>query len=760
VPPKARPKPEGVIRRGAAEFDAADCRWILYSMENPNATTVLHELAHPLRLQLRGDDLFIIEDYLKVTDSVWKVKHEEAFADLFVEYIYKGEAPTPELEGIFAKLRHWLAKIFDALDTKTEVKMSREVQSVFNNLMAGDFGGPRFTRARKQWKLDKAGIETYIPKQHMANVPDELKDVADVVEGVAGHYPYYVDANGARHRFAHASWRGEISEKDARKYLEDTKRVLRQSNEEGVMAANAAETIHLDQPVTKMPDGADATFDASLEIAEVLARVEADATQTFKNMGRGAGAGDDLIPPGPYVDEFPEDWRKFFSDLESRHSDTHAVATKYAQRAADWSFLDYNDQRTVDILVKMIFPWGYWHTRSIPRWAQGLVRRPNLLAMYARTKRQIKDFNDNDPSVPDWAKDQIIIHPPGFDGSLYWDAEATLVPIHTVFESFDDPDREKTVYGTTLEAMGRYGPAVHPLLMMAYAAERALKGDEEGARSLGYIAPITRGFTSVTGIALEPHLWIIDPKTGLRKPGVGGTKWNLAKATRHLGWREGEGDISTREALLAATTRTGPVFEEQLHATLLAQRLPALGSILLGVRIRPRFTWEDEIAQASSDYRLLRDKVGSKEAAKRVTSEKPWISTVWMAYDNEANRVSSLAWNVLNRLPPGSSSRDLYAKAGLTSEMMDMFYESGGDISTWDPVDYEIFTVGVIDLAGILKVPDYETALEFRKARDARSKLFKQANAQFPGAQRDQTKYFSILRLEGCLLYTSPSPRD
>ena len=107
-----------------------------------------------------------------------------------------------------------------------------------------------------------------------------------------------------------------------------------------------------------------------------------------------------------------------------------------------------------------------------------------------------------------------------------------------MYEGFDDPDKRQDAYGQVVQALGKFGPAIHPLITMAYGAERAIAGDEEGARSTGFLAAPTRALSNLTGFTLEPWLWMKDPRTGGRTPWVGGTKWDIEKASRKLGYEQ------------------------------------------------------------------------------------------------------------------------------------------------------------------------------------------------------------------------------
>jgi hypothetical protein len=548
---------------------------------------------------------------------------------------------------------------------------------------------------------------------------------------------------------------GEISYEGWQSYMDGLMGRVSET-EEGKLVASAVKTLDNEKialEVSTTPSVIDAARMGGEEAVKVLDEVAAEVDA----LGR--------IPPPPpppsAIPTMPPEFEGFLAQVEDAYMQTQAMASQVAKHARDSALLDYRDRRTFDPILQSIYPWVYWHTRSIPNWIGGLAMNPSAVAKYMRVKSWNRVRNDKDPTIPDWAKDTLVISPPGYNGSLYLNLEATFNPIQQMLEGFDDPDQEKGAFGKALNQISIFGPAPHPLLMMAYAAERGiLHGDTDAVRSLGYLAPITRAFTSVTGKTMEPWLWLEDAKTGKRVPWKGGAKWDIGKAGRMLGAAEGRGEVTPEEAAMGVARQAGPTFEEALDAALATKRVPALASTLLGLRITPRADWEKDLTLRSRQYQALKAQVGSKEAAQQTLADAPWMGTVWMAYDNEVERISGLAWDVFGRLPPGYDAEDIFYKAGITPEMRDFFYESKGDLSAWDPLDYEAFTRGVINLGEIIGGPSAEVAEEWRQARAMRSQLYAEAQELFPGMQEVQDTYWTIANAQGkesANLYASES---
>ena len=449
--------------------------------------------------------------------------------------------------------------------------------------------------------------------------------------------------------------------------------------------------------------------------------------------------------------ELPEFWAK----VKSLYTEAHTLAAELGRRNRDLVLLDYNDWRYLDPLMNTIFPWHYWASRSPANWLMAIASRPTPALHYMKLKRELRQYNNNDPSVPAWAKDKIVIHPPGYPGALYWDYEKAFNAVATMYDTFDDPDRRQDAYGTMVNTIGKFGPAVHPILTMAYGAERWIAGDDEGARSIGYLASPTRALANLTGFTLEPWLWMKDPRTGNRTPWIGATKWDVEKATRKLGYEQGTGRFKPEEAVLGSATQGGPAFTEVLTRDIAQyRRWPVFLGLALGLTTSVRQEWENEIQAATQEYGALKE-AGRDDEAQALLDSKPWIGTVWFSWENDASRMKMLANNVLGRIGPmpGVNRQALLDSVGLTPELMQQFYDIPNDqrdqMVEWDRRDYEQFTNGIMDLAEIMKAPDPHTIREWREAREQYKANIATLEQKYPNALQQQATYFDMKEMQG-----------
>lgn len=487
-------------------------------------------------------------------------------------------------------------------------------------------------------------------------------------------------------------------------------------------------------------DGDISHYNPGPSIADASGSVLSHASPMLDNMAETLESIAKLPPPpASATDVRADEWVQFFQNLRSHYTDLHVQASEVARRARDHALLDYGDRRMMDPIIGLIYPWGYWHTRSMPNFAVSLVHNPAMAAHYMKFKNYLRRNNEKDPSIPEWQKEAVAIRVPGFPGAMYWDSDAMFNSMGQVFDTFEDPDKNRDTFGQALQALSLPGPAPAPWFYAAYAAERAwIQGDEDAWRNYGYLSGATRGIAAATGKVLEPWLWQEDER-GRKIPFTGGSKWDIQKASKQLAYNVGKGDVPMEEGILGAATQKGPAFTEALMQVLESRRKSALGSVLFGLRLGTQMDWEAEVYQASSEYQQAKAK--GPEATDEFFLQYPWMSAAWMSKDNEAGRIQSLARNVMERFPPGMDRNEVLQEAGLNEYMMDAFYNPDSDITEWDYDDYEQFSDGVIRLAEILGAPDAATAREWKTARREYRKVKDEIASQYPQYEDQQQTY-------------------
>jgi hypothetical protein len=113
----------------AAVSIAADGKATLHALQNPDASSAVHELGHIWRRQLPAED--------DATITAWEKGDKEKFARGLERYLYTGEAPTPALKSIFARFRDWLRSIYrKLLGSPIDVQISPEVKGVYDRMFS------------------------------------------------------------------------------------------------------------------------------------------------------------------------------------------------------------------------------------------------------------------------------------------------------------------------------------------------------------------------------------------------------------------------------------------------------------------------------------------------------------------------------------------------------------------------------------------------------------------------------------------------
>ncbi|MBQ3569595.1 MAG: hypothetical protein IJA20_02855 [Methanocorpusculum sp.] len=128
--------------------------------ENADASTAIHEFQHmfvteslrilndptipgsPQKAQLMADMIQLakfagIKADVATDFNAWTTNAHEKVARAFEQYFRNGVAPTPELDGLFAKMRELLIQIYQRAKMLLNRSISAEVQKVFDRQLTG-----------------------------------------------------------------------------------------------------------------------------------------------------------------------------------------------------------------------------------------------------------------------------------------------------------------------------------------------------------------------------------------------------------------------------------------------------------------------------------------------------------------------------------------------------------------------------------------------------------------------------------------------
>ena len=136
--------PRGSLRIGN------DRRMAITLTENANLSTFLHETGH-FYLEMMGDlaedpaaDQQVKDDYAALlgwlgvkSRAEIAVEHHEKFARANEAYLMEGNAPAPELRGVFQRFKAWLVGVYRDI-ANLDVKLNDDVRAVFDRIYATD----------------------------------------------------------------------------------------------------------------------------------------------------------------------------------------------------------------------------------------------------------------------------------------------------------------------------------------------------------------------------------------------------------------------------------------------------------------------------------------------------------------------------------------------------------------------------------------------------------------------------------------------
>jgi hypothetical protein len=121
--------------------------------KDADLSTFVHELGH-FHLEMLShmakdgsmpevsNDFKTATEWMGTTPEAWrnmsleeKRPMHEQFARGFESYLFEGKAPTPELQGVFQRVRAWMVNVYKSLQN-LHVQLSPEVRGVFDRLLA------------------------------------------------------------------------------------------------------------------------------------------------------------------------------------------------------------------------------------------------------------------------------------------------------------------------------------------------------------------------------------------------------------------------------------------------------------------------------------------------------------------------------------------------------------------------------------------------------------------------------------------------
>jgi hypothetical protein len=438
-----------------------------------------------------------------------------------------------------------------------------------------------------------------------------------------------------------------------------------------------------------------------------------------------------------YTPEQIREFRKYINKAQTRVNEARSVGGKIASAERDFALHNYGDRIGLDLVAGLIFPYQFWYSRSYIKWMKRMVRQPNILSAYLRYRKTLEKLH---AGMPDWWKYQLNTNEVlGLDeeNPLYFNLEAMINPLNGLTNvDFTDPKRRIDWWGGAMEDMQKMGPSVWTPFVYGLAAYYSFKGEKEAAaRWAGRLLPQSRAIRDLTamfdpkglGVEIDPavHLWGGGSPLAFTGSDVGIEAYERGRVGRQLGMMIEEGIWKQEDIIDAAYKQSGEIWDIA-RARAINDRAGSLLKItapfLFGVGLKPRR--ENDI-QIDNMYREINNLMATRprmsnerysEAWQVLREAYPFMDTVLLSKKSGLLRDEALAWNVLNRIPPGKSFA-LAEDVHLDYDTVEQFRQNKGELANMSEADRMEFMAGVMQLDALLAIPDQMTVREWRDAR-------------------------------------------
>jgi hypothetical protein len=363
---------------------------------------------------------------------------------------------------------------------------------------------------------------------------------------------------------------------------------------------------------------------------------------------------------GKIPDEIlPEVMQFIKHDIAGKLTTTKAAAMKYGMSARDYALLDYSDQRGVDSIANVVFPYQFWYTRTMINWMMRMVDRPAWYANYYRLRSFMNSAQASSgfptrlankmalpaPYLPEWAGSNLYFDPL----NNVFPFEQFVSGLSTYAQNATNQEREAmtvlaqwrqegtiTQSDMTRAIQMRTGPLWDRAMAQVQANGESQTYDPfqyismvlSPAIYLSYpyffatghtlsinpqkelpILPVTRtGQAIQAATADSPLAWLgkfiggalAAPETAIRKAsGVSEFgAYGDYYIDRMLANMVGDGTITYDQAITAMTERTGPTYETARNRVMLETAVKVPGAVPTYAALHP--SWDNPMEMGSA----------------------------------------------------------------------------------------------------------------------------------------------------------------
>ena len=186
------PELRAEVERGLALFQkeqgvakgamvAADGRFIIYALTDPNVSTPLHELAHVFEHYLTDAEKLAVKNWAGTKQ--WDVQTSEKFARGFEKYLAEGKAPNSALEKVFANFKEWLTEIYNGIvGSDIDIELNDDMRELYSKMLGEDFSTQKQEATPQVKEANVKAIEEAMTKKSGTIKNEIIKEAANPTE--------------------------------------------------------------------------------------------------------------------------------------------------------------------------------------------------------------------------------------------------------------------------------------------------------------------------------------------------------------------------------------------------------------------------------------------------------------------------------------------------------------------------------------------------------------------------------------------------
>lgn len=144
------------------------------------------------------------------------------------------------------------------------------------------------------------------------------------------------------------------------------------------------------------------------------------------------------------LDKLPENLqKKVLGYIETAKNDMSAhryAATRFAEFRSDSALLNYNRRTNFDTWVSSVFPYAFWTTGSMAKWAIHSIDRPAMFTTYLRMKKFLETSGVSQEGLPSRVRGKIRVKlpfAPAWMGDQFIDPLSLLLPFDTFAQPYE-----------------------------------------------------------------------------------------------------------------------------------------------------------------------------------------------------------------------------------------------------------------------------------------------------------------------------------